>query len=905
MIILCCCARCTDHTVPLFNNTTVVDNYTTGPATIAPYTRPWFVAADAACGDPTCDEADEPVCALRGFDGSTDLEAGITPGGSVTVDLNGYEDAATTTTISNPCYGWKAVAARAIWPGRFGFINSARDSALECCDGQQQSKYTSVTTTETVRRSFLRTVTNECDSSPNSTFETFYESVISQTASVDSYGNVTRSGSVSVTIWTEVNGVRDGVEVLGSEDISLATGSATYAPPARVPLDAVCGIISFGQSSATGFQVPLVTGTLTEVNAENLFPPPANDAGVDCSEVGWVPGDGLTPTIVSTGSGAVFTLSDSEIDVEWDWASTSTQNACCETDPVAQPRTVVDVDTVYYHQNVTLGGGYGYGTVKADAKAMLAEWDLGDDAQYPWRYDSSTWLVPFLSRDAFPTIPTINWTQDGSYDFLNEGSYTGDVRGIPNPAGYARHFNFHHNVWTASDNIDGSVCTACIGSLGELSASPLPATATQWTEKVPGANMHGPGGWMTNRIQGMYGATGSWPDSFDDGVTMQKWAETIESWPSLNYARPCARDRYLFDEQAIACVESFSAPDLVIEAVPLSGPTEFEVGDVIAIATEVYQVASKADAQTYTVGAKLYDLLISCDGASKLRFPAARAICGELDVDDAVQTSPGVVTITLLEKHWFKRNGSSSDTVNFTGVAGLGSGLTATVVDDYSFTVPGTLGAWTSGGTVSQTGDQTAWDTTCPRRKYVTREWQSRLREWDTEDPEDLPYTLTETERSYTYSASNPYVVVISPNTGDTPTRGVRYDFGDIDADMCFGAEWHMDVSQAMADPFWQADHVPCGWGGGAWDQDSAPCAGDGDYEYPPLVESMLSAPSGAPTLPLATPTGYPTGETGSPGPVSHSNCEVTPYARGTVHAVRAAWEACEEWIEKTMHRCG
>jgi hypothetical protein len=385
---------------------------------------------------------------------------------------------------------------------------------------------------------------------------------------------------------------------------------------------------------------------------------------------------------------------------------------------------------------------------------------------------------------------------------------------------------------------------------------------------------------------------------------MQKWAETIMSWPHVNYARPCGRDRYLFDEEAIACVVDFTAPDLEIEEVPLSGPTEFEVGDVIAINTEVYQIATKTDAQNYTVGAKLYDLLIPCDGASKLRFPAARAICGELVVVSATQDAGNVIIVTD-RAHWLKRNGSSSDTVNFTGVAGLGSGLTATVVSDTSFTVPGTLsGAYVSGGVVSQTGAQTAWDTTCPRKTYFTREWQSRFREYDPEDPEDLNYTVSEVQRSYSSaSLTAPYVVVISPNADDAPTKGVRYDFGDIDHDQCFGESWHMDVVQAMADPYWQADHVPCDHSG-EWAQASEPCGDDANhYDYPPLVEGVLDLPSGAPALPSGVIL-YDEGRHAIPGAVGHPNCVETPYDRGTVHAIREAWETCDAWTDKIGHNC-
>lgn len=110
-----------------------------------------------------------------------------------------------------------------------------------------------------------------------------------------------------------------------------------------------------------------------------------------------------------------------------------------------------------------------------------------------------------------------------------------------------------------------------------------------------------------------------------------------------------------------------------------------------------------------------------------------------------------------------------------------------------------------------------------------------------------------------------------------------------------------MLVVQGIPDPYWQADHVPCGHGG-AWSQADQPCGEDANhYDYPPIVEAALTLPGGAPALPGGI-TLFPDGA--MPGPVNHPNCSETPYGRGTLHYIRAAWEACANWIEKTMHRC-
>lgn len=903
MFLPCCCTVCKSHVVPRFENTTQVDNWAdpATPALIDPYSRLRYEAADGGCVAADCPgSAGIKACYNQGFDyGSATFNVipGITPGGSVTIDFNGYQDAEETVTITNPCYGWKGVVAAPVWCGRLGF--------MDCCDteGTTQTLYTSITSETTATMHNVYTV-EDC-TLPTVVYEETYEVALNQTASVDAHGNVTRTGSVVIFAEVTIDGVVQSefsidscvvADNIGARFTGTVGGnyplSDAIIPRGDLNLDAACGIIQFGTDTDNPLDGPGVTGTASELNAAAYYAPFANQSATDPC--------GASPQAertIDSGSAAVFSLSNTVLTVAWSVAGETRQELCCGG--VASGKYVTQTSSLSYEKTLTLGGARTFSDVKTDGETLLDTWPLTDDAVYPWRTDASVWLVPLVRRDAAAVEPTIDWAVDEECAFISTDDYTGNILGQPNPAGYDRHFNFNHIVWGASTVEFGGVCTACEESYGELSASPLPATATLWVDKFDGANSHGPGAWMSTLYDRQFG-TGD--NTVIRGIRMQKWAETIEAWPALNYARPCARDRYLFDETAIACVVDFTAPDLEIEAAPVSGDVEFEVGDVIAINTGVYQIATKTDAQNYTVGALLYTLLIPCDGASKLRFPAARGIAGILNVTNAVQTSPGVVTITVDRKHWLKRGGSSSDTVDFTSVAGLGSGLTATVVDDTNFTVPGTLGSWTSGGTVSQTGAQTAWDTTCSRNTYVTREYADRYREYDSGDPDDLPYSVTRTQRDYTgASATNPYVVTISPNTDDTPPRGVRYGFAaTFDADHCFGSEWHMDVVQAVPDPYWQPDHVPCGHTD-PWSQASEPCGEDAThYPYPPLVEARLTKPDGAPEPAV---TIFPA-DGGIPAVTGHPDCEITPLDDGTVHAIRAAWEACEDWQEKTMHNC-
>lgn len=887
MLLTCCCQGCRSvFNVPGYTNTTTVMDYANPPgANIAPYPRPWYFVA-SGCELVECGEGD-PVCATTGYDRSEDRYGGINPGGTVTVNANGYTPTGSNVEITNACFGWKGVLAISTWPGRFGFVNTGNICCPASEKSQSQLRYRGIEFSELVRYHITVVKNNSCGDTPDQTTEYFFETNITQNVMVDRYGNTTRSGSINITTWFKEDGVSQPTPVLNSCDLSDASSIyGVYLTPLQ-PFDCKCGVINFGTYMGTGHNLPEFIGTAEELNArDDIFAVPAEEDIVPpTGEVDFDP----------DSHKAQFSASDSTLSVAAQLGYTAfiPRSVTCEPGDYDQ-----DVEIGYefvYAKTINLTEAISFDQVQSDCVALLAEWNLLDDAVYPWRQDAQTWNVPLVTRDAGANEPTLSFATNEECQYFSDSIFTGALRGAPNPAGYERHFNFDQIVY--GSGLSGSACVRCEEERGQRSAWPLPETVTQWTDAFEGGNTHGPGGWVSSSQQPITNTTiDIGPRA---GVAMMKWAETIMPWPSLNYARPCGRDRYLFDETAVACVVSFAAPDLEIEA----GDVEFSNGDLVAIGTEVYQIASKTDSTHYTVGSLLYNTPVACDGVSKLRFAAARGLCSRRAVA-AVQSAPGVVTITLVDKHWLKGGGSASDTVDFTSVAGLGSGLTATVLDDYSFTVPGTLGSFTDGtGFVSSTGAPggiEAWDTTCPRKIFVTRAWQSRDREFDPEDPEDLPYTLTKAEVGYASSTlASPFIVVISPNAGDTPGKGIRYDFGDIAHDQCFGTTWHRDIVQAVNDPFWQPDHVPCGHSG-EWGQATQPCGTDEThYDHPPLVEARLTPPSGAPETPDLVTDGAIPSLTGLPF------CESTPYDIGTIHRIRTAWEACVAWIEKTMHRCG
>jgi len=91
-----------------------------------------------------------------------------------------------------------------------------------------------------------------------------------------------------------------------------------------------------------------------------------------------------------------------------------------------------------------LSDAYTSATVDAEVTALLAWWDLADDATYPWRRDRYTTVAPLVTYDEVPTAvsPAITWSTSESEETTctyvdgNAGYYTGAILGKPFEDGY-------------------------------------------------------------------------------------------------------------------------------------------------------------------------------------------------------------------------------------------------------------------------------------------------------------------------------------------------------------------------------------------------------------------------------------------------------------------------------------
>ena len=864
MMIGGCCCACKEKEVEVdeFENVTEVLSYD-GASTIPPYAR-----ESSDCGYPTAcgTPGTQPACDEMGFDYSILQEPwevsgilGGSAGAGETVDKvenNYYSKTGAKVTVGNPCgYGWKGVQAKAVWCGVPGF------GADECCDsgGQQQVRYVTRTTTQTMW--YRVTQSLEISGTPCSGDLAWEDVVlynqlnITLVENVDVFGNISSTKSVKY-VASQTGGGAYSTESCNEESWGTGPGSSgcKYASTAigavplyrNAPFTASCGIITWGCGADE------VVGTPGEINDLNKWAPPSTTSNSGLCFCGDTGPDVVVMT--STGSPLVVSLSNIKITASYSGDTIFTRSGGCKD-------TKQGVYLRYEHffeKTVVLSGENPYSNVIEDVKYLLSLWDLTDHKLYPWRTDSDTWQMPMVSRDAAAAGPG-----SGSFDVTTcemlptPPQYSGDIRGAPLPGGgYGKYYNFFHK--NHYGDTTGGYCASCLDSIG--ASNPLDAAATQWTTLEEGVQMFGPGAWLIDfEITGYFSPSGGGPQDGGSVVIAQKWAETLEAWPRASSIRPCGRDRYLFDEANVGCVTSWDGTTVVLDLpVALSG--------TVVMGSTLYTVTG-GSGSTYTLVSQSITSPVPCDGIANLRYPTARGICGRLAAT-AVQTSPGVVTITTAAN--YLRTG---DTVTVAGIGGIAGG-TVTVINSTSFTLSGTVTTPLTGWVHNVGITSATWDLEqpCSEHKYVVATAQSDLR-----NAGNVDYTFTDDTLEPT--KSYPSVLYCTPN-GESFPHGKSYPFGNIESDICYGSYWGLIFYQAVADPYWQQPHVPCDYSGGGWTMTNDPCGTPtaNTYPFPPLVEPSV----GISTLPATFGGG------------GYTDC-YTPYSRATAHAYRSAWLACND----------
>lgn len=597
---------------------------------------------------------------------------------------------------------------------------------------------------------------------------------------------------------------------------------------------------------------------------------------------------------------AVNTVSDNEYHIRVEWFSR-------------------DVEYGWYNNikecHVYLSGEYTADDLKEDVEELLDQWNLADDAVYPWRADEFCGVAPLVTRSE-PSggvnpdrIEACGWIDP------HVGLYDGRIMGKPLPAGCGPHFDFNHKTWRAcvSDDDDD---VPYVVSYGAWSHSPsadvtdwaVPATATQWTENygnwsdAPGLVAPGflpPGGWS------MHFAT--------RGLYAQKWAEILVPRPSQNFARPCGVDRIRLDETTVRCVTDLTGNTVTVET-----ETTIDTGDICFLSsgeTTGYYPVTKTGALTYTLGTAItfsdkpswFDYRVGGGIIGKLRWSDKPGICGRAAITSATNATP--IEITISGDEWLKTGDSVviSDVGGNTAANGTWT-ITRTGAGTFTLDTSSGNGAYTSGGwcKVSGAADY-QWNDDNPKRDFLKVEWQFNFRDWQERarvnaqaevcDCEDCPTGGAEirpwqsthglsrsvsainiTEACKEFSPCCPQICYSTPNS-ETFFNGYDLGWSWCSIDERYGGRWQVGVVQHVVDPLWQAGHWPCedcdgdvlssscepveddGAGSIAVDLCADPCfVVPGQFRlYPhrPYIEARQTLPTGAPTLPTGITIGF------------------------------------------------
>lgn len=279
----------------------------------------------------------------------------------------------------------------------------------------------------------------------------------------------------------------------------------------------------------------------------------------------------------------------------------------------------------------------------ADAKALLATWNLADDVTCPWRTDEYIHIVPEVGRleakanvdqydrtpmavsphiglniaaDPAPTAETNNvvpWTDpmalyaDGSVVGAPLSYYDSGLRGCgpyfdwehvtwgcctdPNTSGAARlTFPIAFGAWSGSPPGDGAIYDR---GMCDLTDGLMPPEATRWTENDLNRSNYPPGWWAIVEA---------------DVLVLQKWAQIKLPWRSYNFARPCGQDRKMVAEETVRCVRDVATVGENTR-VEIAAGTAINTGDLVyidglsddyGVADGIYR-ATKIDATHYDI----------------------------------------------------------------------------------------------------------------------------------------------------------------------------------------------------------------------------------------------------------------------------------------------------------------
>lgn len=202
--------------------------------------------------------------------------------------------------------------------------------------------------------------------------------------------------------------------------------------------------------------------------------------------------------------------------------------------------------TGIYQGSAKLASPYTAQQCQKDCVALLNEWDMTDDAVYPWRTDSACNVAPMVILKE--NNGGIGWGYcDVPADSNSTTKFDGSIYGKPMAAAYYDKgwFDFYADKYAYSLSYNGDV-VVCF-EYGQYAPDGIPTTATHWTD---GANdTHYQGGFWQPFSRFKVNYIYDLPPFVNHGCAFvannqeafwaAKWAEIKEPLPSQNYTAPC------------------------------------------------------------------------------------------------------------------------------------------------------------------------------------------------------------------------------------------------------------------------------------------------------------------------------------------------------------------------------
>jgi hypothetical protein len=855
--------------VPATINVTRVEDYTNTSATgIPPYPRP-NPSLPSCATSPDCTTSGLPKCGEWQATGVNPSGIFACASGVTAIDYNCFQS--TTGLIDlRVCrkLGFKNVQARKVWHGLWGNMApewgaSDKFGGIETpCECAHQSYQ--ATPSDTKYLSYFATATNTRLLAPVAD------------------GTVSRATTVN-----PLNGVTTLTECSSGGDDSLLFGALAYL------------YNNIGVTNAT-----LVNKFCTDTDGSWAL---SYSPGVSLS--GMLSGGSQIAYAVLT-FGATMTYERSNYDLSVGDYTDRTRYTLTNTtfDILTEQWTSLGSggNTKVNEQSLhtELSDPYTTGQVYSQLTGLLNHWDLTNDLIYPWRSDEFTTVAPFVTYNEVPS-PVAPSIQECDYVDFSAQTYDGSIRGAPLPLGYAHFFDWNHATWNTCQDDIGNVAWyrefygayAAQNSAGDVTDAYMPLGTTQWTENYDAGN-YWPHAWVDFPAQTHI-------------LTAQKWAEIQVKRPSHNFAEPCGKSRYNFDEPTVRCVSG------VTTGTPAQVTIDTTIGVSNIVSNDSVLVCgigntgidggwkvTKIDDNNYTLTTRLFSFPsgyvspYDCEGGifGKLRFPSAPGICGKVKVIGASKAAP--IVLAFNEDTWLR----DGDRISVQGVNGntAANGLfTVNVRDERTVELSGTSGSatYTNGGFASClfAADE-KWNDTESKGEFSYLNWEYNYRDVGETarlsglaagntgcsgsgviivpapvrpnlnqdgDVGDVTSNFTCSTYCLPFKNCSPAVICISPN-GEQFNNGLTLGFGPCALDTVYGGHWASEIRQHVTDPLWQPPHMPCGDGAypqqGIHREDDGSCQEDTTdpdtalplvyYSQRPWVEARCELPDGAPLLP-------------------------------------------------------